>query len=251
VQLGARLLAGLEAQRLEQKRGTDDPRVQILHDRSEAILARVNALCVEREIANMRMPAAVKTGALVQGRITDTQRRAAGRVTVRLVKEKGEEVAGVDPVEVDDAGYYIFVLKPETVAAVGTDTKLLVALRDGQEQLVAAAAKPFTIAPGVSALQEVTLSDAELERLRLRVPAAHAPMSEPPPTPRKAPEPPHAPERPAPEMPMAEKSATEKQTPMKPPAPEPPRTPRKRGGRRQRDSGNPKVQKASKGDQKK
>jgi hypothetical protein len=186
VQVDARLLMVLEVQRLEQQRGADDPRIASLRERAETMLARANVLAVEREIATVRVPPTVKTGAIVQGRITDAKRRAAGGVSVRLVSERGKAVDGVDPVEVDDAGFYVFVLKPETVTAIGADTKLTVALRGGEKELVPAAAKPFTIAPGVSAVQEVTLSTGELERLLLQVPD----LTPPPTTPSRPPQPP-------------------------------------------------------------
>ena len=170
MQVGARELITLEAERLEQQRGADDPRVAGLRARADTILARADVLAVEREIAGVRVLPSVRTGALVQGRITDAERRAGGRVTVRLVTEKGTAVAGVDPVETDDAGFYTFVLKPETVSAIGSETKLTIALRDGEKDVVPAAAKPFTVAPDVSTLQEVTLSSNELEQLHLRLP---------------------------------------------------------------------------------
>ena len=170
VQVGARLLMTLEAGRLEQQHGADDPRVTGLRERADTILARANVLAVEREIAGVRAPPTVKTGALVQGRVTDHQCRAAGRVSVRLVAENGTPVAGIEPVEADDAGFYMFVLKPETVTAIGAETKVTVALRDGEKDVVPAAAKPFTIAPDVSVVQEVTLSSSELVQLHLRLP---------------------------------------------------------------------------------
>lgn len=176
VQVGARLLMTLEAGRLEQQRGADDPRVLGLRERADTILARTNVLAVEREIAGVRVPPTVKTGALVQGRVTDPQRRAAGQVTVRLVAEDGTPVADVDPVEADDAGFYSFVLKPETVTAIGAGTKLTVALRASEKDVVPASAKPFTIAPGVSAVQEVALSDVELRQLHLRLPHLTPPL---------------------------------------------------------------------------
>ena len=184
-QLGVRLLAGLEANRIAQKRGAADPRVQILQGRSDAMLARLDALSVERQIATVRAPAAAPAGALVQGRITDTGQRAAGNVTVRLVDDKGQPVAGVEPVTADDSGYYAFVLKPETVTALGK-TNLTIALTDGQTQLVPATAKTFTVAAGAVSLQEVPLNTDELERLRLRVPVPDKPE---PPTPKPTPTP--------------------------------------------------------------
>jgi hypothetical protein len=172
VHVGLGLLAGVEANRLAQKHGADDPRVQLLRDRSEAAAARVNALSVEQEIAAVRTPPPPSTGAVIQGRITDVTQRAAGRVSVQLIDEKGQPAAGVDTVDADDAGYFAFQLKPETVSAIGANTKLTVLVRAGDTQLVPAAAKPVTVAPGATVLQEVALNTAELERLRLRIPVA-------------------------------------------------------------------------------
>src|SRR5216684_3502984 len=102
-------------------------------------------------------------------RVPILRAHAAGRITVVLVGDKQQPVA--EPVESDEAGYYAFVLKPETVTAIG-GTKLTIMLRDGTTQVVpaAAAAKPFTIAAGATAQQDVALSTAELEKLRLRAP---------------------------------------------------------------------------------
>jgi hypothetical protein len=211
VQVGTRLLMALEVQRLEQQRGADDPRVASLRERAETILARANVLAVERDIASVRVPPVVKTGAIVQGRITDAQRRTAGRVSVRLINERGEPVAGVDAVEVDDAGFYAFVLQPETVKAIGADTKLTVALRDGEKQVVPAAAKPFTIAPGASAVQEVMLSTGELERLRLRVSDLTPPVADSP----SRPPPVVAPTQPRPLQPSASDRPVRGETPTR------------------------------------
>ena len=92
------------------------------------------------------------------------------QISVQPIDEKGEAVDGVEPVETDDAGYFAFELKPKTVTAICTKLSLL--LRAAEVQLVPAAAKPITVAPGASVVMEVPLSTAELERLRLRIPVA-------------------------------------------------------------------------------
>jgi hypothetical protein len=168
VHVGLGLLAAAEADRLAQKNAAD-PRVALLRDRSDATAARVNALSVEQEVATVRTPPPPATGALIQGRVTDTTQRAAGRVTVLLVNEKGQSVAAVDPVDTDDSGYFAFQLKPETVTAIGVTAKLTLLVRNGDIQLVPAAAQPVTIAPGATVAEDLTLSAAELDKLRLRL----------------------------------------------------------------------------------
>ena len=171
IHVGIGLLAGIEAGRLAQKYGDDDARVQLLRDRGEVVAARVEALSVEHEIAVVRTPPPPATRPLLHGRITDVPQAAAGRVTVLLIGEKGQPVAGVDPVETDDTGYFAFELKAETVKAI-SGTKLSVLLRVADVQLAPAAAEPVTVAPGATLVMEVSLSSTELERLRLRIPVA-------------------------------------------------------------------------------
>ena len=174
VQLALRQLAALEARRLAAKRGAQDPSLETLGDRVDALLARANALAVERDIAAIRTPPVTKAGTLIHGRITDADLRSAGRVTVRLVDEKGKEVAGAPAVEVDDAGYYALSLPQETVAALGA-TRLSIVLESGGDRLAPAAARPFVVAPGATILQEAALGAAELEKLKLRLPPGDAP----------------------------------------------------------------------------
>jgi hypothetical protein len=174
--VGLGLLAGAEADRLAQKNGASDPRVQVLRDRSDTATARVNALSVEQEIAVVRTPAPPTTGALIQGRVTDVTQRAAGQVSVQLVDPKGQPVPGVGSVEADDSGYFAIQLSPDSVKAIGGN-KVRLLVRSGNDQLVPAAAQPLTVAAGAVLTQGVTLSAAELAQLRLRVPVAVSPVT--------------------------------------------------------------------------
>ena len=174
--VGLGLLAGAEADRLAQKNGADDPRVQLLRDRSDAATARVDALSVEQEIAVVRTPAPSATGALIQGRVTDVTQRAAGQVSVQLVDQKGQAVPGVGSVAADDSGYFAIQLTADNVKAIGGN-KVGLLVRSGNDQLVPAAAQPLTVAAGAVLTQGVTLSAAELAQLRLRVPVAVSPVT--------------------------------------------------------------------------
>lgn len=168
LQLGAQLLGAIEAQRLVRKVGADDPRVLALAARNTTILERVGAIDVERELAMVRTPPVAKTETLVHGRITDERMLAAGRMSVALVDERGQAVAGVGPVETDDAGYYAFVLKPEQVQAIGAGRKLTVLVRRDDVTIAPAATQPFTLASGAVAVNEFKLNGAELDKLKLR-----------------------------------------------------------------------------------
>ncbi|GLR87963.1 hypothetical protein [Bradyrhizobium iriomotense] len=170
VHVGIGLLAGAEADRLAQKYGANDARVQLLRDRSAAAAARVDALTVEQEIALVRTPPPPTTGALIQGRVTDMTQRTAGQVIVQLIDEKGQPVAGIEPVTTDDSGYFAFELTPDMVKAA--QSKLSVLVRAADIRLVPAVVEPVAVTPGATLMMDVSLSAAELERLRLRLPIA-------------------------------------------------------------------------------
>jgi hypothetical protein len=169
--LAARLLALAEAHRLEtgEGGGKDDPRAARLRAAGDAMARRSAALVVEQQIAAIRTPPVTKTETLLQGRVTDESAKAAGRVTVTLIDEKGTPVAGVEPVEADDSGYYAFLLQPQQVEAIGATRQLTLLVGTAGGKLVPAAATPFTLASGRIRVGETRLQAAELEKLQLRV----------------------------------------------------------------------------------
>jgi hypothetical protein len=169
--LAARLLALAEAHRLETSEGggKDDPRAARLRAAGDAMARRSAALVVEQQIAAIRTPPVTKTETLLQGRVTDESAKAAGRVTVTLIDEKGTPVAGVEPVEADDSGYYAFLLQPQQVEAIGATRQLTLLVGTQGGKLVPAGATPFTLASGRIRVGETRLQTAELEKLQLRV----------------------------------------------------------------------------------
>jgi hypothetical protein len=157
-----------EAQRLEQKTGKPDPRVAALNARAVAIAERIAALDVEIQIAAIRTPSITKTDTLVQGRITNETRTAAGRMRVRLVDENGRPLKDVAAVETDDSGYYAFVLNPEQIEKIGANQNLSVRVEREDANVVPSGAESFVLKPGAVAVSELTLTPRELDRLNLR-----------------------------------------------------------------------------------
>lgn len=182
LQLATRLLVQAEAQRLA-RRNPADPRLAPLVAAERLSRERLAVLDTEIEVATIRVPPVKKTEALVHGRITDTAQRAAGRVTVALVAADGRPLDGVAPVTVDDAGYYAFVIPPEAAKAIGPDTRLGVAVQNGEAQVLPKAAVGFTLGGGSVAVKDVALDEDALATLKLRHPAfttAAAPAPAPP-----------------------------------------------------------------------
>jgi hypothetical protein len=167
LQLATRLLVQAEAQRLA-ARSPGDARINRLAATERTLRDRVAVLGSELEVAAIRVPPVSKTDTLVHGRITDDAQRAPGRVTALLVRADGSALEGVRPVEVDDAGYYAFVIEPAAAAKLTEQDKLSVVVQRGDMHVAPAAASNFTLKAGTVAVKDVALVDAELRRLQLR-----------------------------------------------------------------------------------
>jgi hypothetical protein len=167
LQLAVRLLLQAETQRLAQK-GRDDPRVAALALQQTTLRDRIAVLDTELEVAAIRTPTVTRTDTLIHGRIADDAHRAAGKLTVELLHADGRGVEGVPPVQTDAAGYYAFVLDPNATANLPAGEKLSVAVRSGENTVVPGATAGFAFTRGSVAVKDVALTDAELQRLKLR-----------------------------------------------------------------------------------
>lgn len=166
LQLAAQLLLAGEAARLA-RRAPDDLRVAALAQGAERALAFAGWLEHEATLASVRVPMVKQSEALLHGRVTDDQDRAAGPVLVRLVDAAGRAVEGVAPVEADSAGYYALVVPAEVAAALPADGRYAVALEHGAET-TRPMTEPSPLASGVVKLQDIRLGEDELTRLKLR-----------------------------------------------------------------------------------
>ncbi len=168
MQLASRLLAVEEARRLRTDVDPDDPRVAMYTQANASILSRVDALEVEVQIANIRVPSVTKTETLVQGRVTDEAAKALAHVQVALVDEAGAPVAGLGPVETDDSGYYAFILQPAQVDALAHQHLLSLQVGNDSGKLVPAGIQPFSLTKGQVSVTELRLKAGELDTLKLR-----------------------------------------------------------------------------------
>lgn len=175
LQLAARLLAQGESDRLARKNPAD-ARLAAFSKISSTLRDRVSVLDTELEVAAIRTPPVTKTDALIHGRVTDDVQRAAGKLTVMLVRADGSPVEGVKPVVADEAGYYAFVIDPATAANLPSEARLTVAVKQDENTIVPAAAGSFTLATGKVEVRDLPLTDAELKRLNLRETMAPPPV---------------------------------------------------------------------------
>jgi len=168
VQLIARPLFQLEAERLKAKAGPGDPRVEALAKRADNQLELIAALQVEGQIAAVRVPSIERDDTLIDGRLVDANQRAVANTQVQLVDEKGQAVTGAT-VTTDASGYYSIVLTPQAATAL-KDKKLFVAVGTGAAAKVpAAAAQPISVVPGGRVLQQVGLNAGELANVRAKI----------------------------------------------------------------------------------
>jgi hypothetical protein len=166
LQLAAQLLMQGESRRLAAL-FTDDDRVELLAAAAGRVADRIGVLDEEIGIAGVRVPMVKKTEALLNGRITDGARQAAGLVKVALADERGQLLAGVEPVEVDPSGYYAIIVPADVAASLGPDRKLGLLLMH-EEVRVPAPVAPLMVGSGVIQVQDVSLSGELLDRLKLR-----------------------------------------------------------------------------------
>ncbi len=167
LELVARPLFQLEAERLKAKVGPDDPRVQALAQRADNQLELIAALQVESDIAAVRVPSVERDDTLIDGRLIDANQRAVADTQVQLVDEKGQAVAGAT-VTTDASGYYSIVLTPEASTAL-KDKQLFVAIGTGAAAKVPAAAQPISVVPGGRVLQQIGLNAGELSNVRAKI----------------------------------------------------------------------------------
>jgi len=168
LQLASQLLGAIEAQRLVRKVGDDEPRAAGLEARGATILERVEALDVELEVATIRVPVVAGGETLVHGRVTDDMRMAARGATAVLVDAQRRPVDGVSPVEIDEAGYYAFVLSPEVVAKIIPKGKVSVQVERDDVRLAPSNTAHLAIEAGTVVVNDVALDADELKKLKLR-----------------------------------------------------------------------------------
>lgn len=166
LQLAAQLLLQAESARIAGF-APGDLRVAAFAQGAQGALQRAELLDGEASLATVRVPMVKKTEALLHGRITDDLDRAAGPVTVTLVDAGGAAVAGVDPVEVDSAGYYALVVPAEVAAKLLPDSRFSVVVGHGDER-IPSKTEPVPLTAGVIEFKAIRLTDKELQQLKLR-----------------------------------------------------------------------------------
>lgn len=171
LQLAAQLLIQGESRRLAAL-SPDDGRAELLAAAAGRVTDRIALLDEEIAIAGVRVPMVKKTEALLNGRITDPALQAVSHLTVTLADEKGHAIPGVPAVETDSAGYYALVVPEAAAGVLGNDRKLQIVLGNANERV--ATGTPLDLRAGAIVAHDVGLSDAMLDKLKLRLTAAVA-----------------------------------------------------------------------------
>lgn len=170
-----RALYQLESVRLARKLGADHPRVRRLAARSKELAAEARALAAEKEMAAVKPPTIAENEALVNGRITDPNRRGIGKLMVGLRDPNGQPLSGVEDVETDAVGYYALKLSPAAAERAAEAGAVLVVMNQAGN-LVHQSEETFTPAAGARLAVDASLNR---ERLVGRRPGAWARWRQP------------------------------------------------------------------------
>ena len=131
LQLAGQTLMAREEKRLARKLGEDHPRVQQLRQRRETLLASIQRLEVEQQIAEISPPEVDDSQALVQGRVTDERSQGISGLQVALVDDNGKPLLR-EPTLTDRSGYYALKFDAAEVKG-GRAARLVVNTASGRE----------------------------------------------------------------------------------------------------------------------
>lgn len=164
IQINLSALLQNEAQRLEKKYGAAHPRVSQLNSRAQRNSDLIQDLEVELEIVSIRQPEADTQSALIEGRVTDENKRGLTGLVVYLGNEQGQPLSFLNKADTDLSGYYALTVTPENLKRIRESEPngvfLGVCTRQGKQ--VYQQPMPNQLEAGDRITLEVTLSRADL-----------------------------------------------------------------------------------------
>ncbi len=165
-QLMLRTLLQHEVRRMEKKLGAEHPRTQGLRARLQANRGQINALAVERERFQVKVPDVAEDGALIHGRVVDEEGRGIAGLMVCLVERSGVPIANMDEPITDTSGYFAITLDPEAIDRLRKvhEAGVFLAVFTVKRRLVHQQPKPLALVPGARLLEEIPLNRNELLR---------------------------------------------------------------------------------------
>lgn len=149
-----------ESQRLEGKLGAEHPRSLELKTALEDNFGRIRAVDGEREIGRIRVPEVAEGDALVHGRVKEAGGSGVPGLTVCLVDQANNALAGIDPGTTDRSGYYSIAV-PLTAGRYQNQARrpqIFLAVFAAAGRLLHRGKQPLELAKGARLQIEVTLA---------------------------------------------------------------------------------------------
>jgi hypothetical protein len=147
-----------EAVRLQQRLGTDSPRVQALKSRLAAGDATLRQLEVQAQLSRVEEAPVPENGALVDGRVTGASQLGARDATVELVRADDTPV-GVTT-RTDELGYFALSLDPQRAKELQDQGDLYVRVTDAQGKVLQRSESPVRVTEGAAVRTSVVLPTA-------------------------------------------------------------------------------------------
>jgi hypothetical protein len=150
---------------LSARLGTDHPRVKQVATRLDSNQRIINALEVQHEIGRAVTPAVLDTDVLIQGRLTDENRRGIAGVKVSLVDTRNRRIAEAGTTETDDAGNYALTVSGDVAKEINARHKkgVFVSFVDNKDKVVRRADEALPLEPGARLSREVKISRREIQ----------------------------------------------------------------------------------------
>ena len=168
LQIMKRVQLQYEAERLSKKLGKDHPRTKQLNARLNKNLDIINALVVEEQIAQIKVPEISNSDTLIHGRVIDRNYRGIWGVNVCLTDADEHIFSSMGIPRLDDTGYYSFVIDQNAFKKMSDvfETGIFLAICSKKCKVIHRKCEPIKITERETLLIDLILDREELSKGR-------------------------------------------------------------------------------------
>jgi hypothetical protein len=158
----ARALLQNEALRLSQKGSVKVSQLVKVQAKLDRSLAAVQAVAAEKTAFQVKRPTVTEKEMVIDGMVVDESRRGAAGLFVAMLDRNGRAVTGVERVQTDKTGHYLFRISGDLVAKFAEIAKAGITVRVETEkaQVLGSLAKPVVVSEPLTTLPTITVKSA-------------------------------------------------------------------------------------------
>lgn len=153
----SRFLLQKEASRLEEKFGTDHPRVKKIKKGLEIHDVLKKDIDVELEVAEIKVPKKREGAMLLHGRVTDLKQYGIAGITVFVEDEKSNVLRAFGHAKTDASGYYSLQISSEVLRELGEE-KVYPTMKAIDEKIIHRENSPLILKPDSEKLLNVAIN---------------------------------------------------------------------------------------------